>query len=325
MIRTTLYIGLLLFTLNASAQESIQADTEGGKPYISHTVSNGETMSAIARSYKLTVGEIAAFNKMSADKGLQKGQALRIPLKASNLVQTECSGCRKVYYKVQPKEGLYRIGLNFGNIAPATLQKLNNLSGESVDIGQNLLVGYAYAPAGKPSNETVKKEPEVTKEETVKTDNKTSDAIDRTEKPVVQKTSPPVDEKKVEQQPVTVGKQSTPSVETTVQNNNTNAGGAGSFAPAFQGKAGVAKTGTAAIFKSTSGWEDAKYYVLMSNAEPGTIVKVSNPVTSKTVYAKILGELPAIKQNENILLRISNAAAAALGGGEDSLNVTVNY
>lgn len=329
----TIYTCLLLLSLSAGAQEQgLQAESENGKPFIKHIVSGGETLSGISRNYKLTVAEIAGFNKINPDKGLQKGQSVRIPLGTGNLGQTACSNCRKVYYKVQPKEGLYRIGLNFGSISAATLQKLNNLSGESVDIGENLLVGYLPASGGSITDETTKKgvekETGKPKEDVVKTEKRTdikvAERVDKGDAPTVSEKPLPVSKPKEEPRTNPVLKEPATQV-IAVKQNTSNTPGTGLFASGYEGRAGLVKTGTAAVFKSTSGWDDAKYYVLMSNAEPGTIIKVSNNATGKTVYAKILGELPAIKQNENMLMRISNAAAAALGGGEDSLNVTVNY
>jgi hypothetical protein len=73
------------------------------------------------------------------------------------------------------------------------------------------------------------------------------------------------------------------------------------------------KTG---IFKTTSGWNDKKYYLLTNSASPGTYVQLYAPATQKTVYAKVLGEMSGIRQNEGYDIRISNAAAAALGINE---------
>jgi hypothetical protein len=94
-------------------------------------------------------------------------------------------------------------------------------------------------------------------------------------------------------------------------------GGAGYFKNQFdlQSKAHKADkdaTVTSGIFKTTSGWQDAKYYALMDKVEPGTIVQVVNPVNNKSIYAKVLGEMSGIRQNQGLELRISNAAATAL-------------
>jgi hypothetical protein len=63
----------------------------------------------------------------------------------------------------------------------------------------------------------------------------------------------------------------------------------------------------------------------MNGLPSGTIVKVSNPANNKVIYAKVLGELPAMKQSEGLLLRLSNAAVAELGVEVEKFNVQVAY
>jgi hypothetical protein len=72
------------------------------------------------------------------------------------------------------------------------------------------------------------------------------------------------------------------------------------------------QTFTSGIFKTASGFSDAKYYLLMDGLEPGTIVKITNPANSKMIYAKLLGEMSGLKQNQGVNIRISDAAASAL-------------
>ncbi|HEY4288361.1 MAG TPA: LysM peptidoglycan-binding domain-containing protein [Puia sp.] len=91
------------------------------------------------------------------------------------------------------------------------------------------------------------------------------------------------------------------------------------------GEAGKSATGAAGTFKSTSGWQDGKYYALMNNTPVGTIVRVDDPSTGKTIYAKVLGQLPDMKESAGLTIRISNAAAAELGEGEGKFNVEVKY
>ena len=85
-------------------------------------------------------------------------------------------------------------------------------------------------------------------------------------------------------------------------------------------------TVTSGIFKTTSGLQDAKYYLLMDGVSPGTIIKVTNPDNNKAVYAKVLGEMGGIRQNQGLDIRISNAAASALQiADEEKFVVRVNY
>jgi hypothetical protein len=84
-------------------------------------------------------------------------------------------------------------------------------------------------------------------------------------------------------------------------------------------------SGQAGTFKSTSGWQDGKYYALMNNVPVGTIVKVTSPATNKTIYAKVLGQLPEMKESTGLSIRISNAAASEIGAGEGKFAVELRY
>ena len=64
----------------------------------------------------------------------------------------------------------------------------------------------------------------------------------------------------------------------------------------------------------------------MDEVEPGTIVRIINPTNSRAVYAKILGPMSGIRQNQGYDVRLSNAAASALEVTDtDKFIVRVNY
>jgi hypothetical protein len=86
----------------------------------------------------------------------------------------------------------------------------------------------------------------------------------------------------------------------------------GYFRNSYSGN-GKNVTGNAGVFRSTSGWKDGKYYALMNDVPVGSIIKVTFPSTNKTVYAKVLGQLPEMKESAGLAIRISDAAAAELG------------
>lgn len=88
----------------------------------------------------------------------------------------------------------------------------------------------------------------------------------------------------------------------------------------------ITESGNGGIFKSTSGWQDGKYYCLHNMATPGTIVKITNNANGKSIYAKVLDIMPDIKQNNGLIICVSNAAADVLGVTENSkLDCTLNY
>jgi len=99
----------------------------------------------------------------------------------------------------------------------------------------------------------------------------------------------------------------------------------GGFFKSQYGETGKATSGAAGVFRSTSGWQDGKYYALMNNVPVGTIIKVGNPSNGKTVYAKVLGNLPEMKESAGLTLRISDAAATELGLAANKFPVSVRY
>lgn len=303
------------------SQAFFKAKLADGKPFIEHKVDTKETLFGLSRKYAISPKEIASFNQFDANKSLQVNEVVRIPLNATNMVFAECESCCKIFYEVMPKEGLYRIGVNFQNVGMATLRKLNNLVSDDVKIGQNLLVGYLKGSGINTPKENIiteKKQPIETVTTEKKQDNVEVKAAENKATVDLNKT---VDISTEEPKQVVYKE---PIKNVIRENDNVTDKNSNAFASYYKFK-GNKFTGTSAIFRSTSGWQDGKYYVLMNSVEAGTVVKVTNISNNKSIYAKVLGELPSIKQNEGILLRISNAAASILGNGEDNIQVEVTY
>ena len=87
------------------------------------------------------------------------------------------------------------------------------------------------------------------------------------------------------------------------------------------------KVAATSIFKTDIGWNDGgKYFILIDEASVGSIVKVTNPLNSKFIYAKVLGKMSGMDINNGFDIRISDAAAATLGiKNTDKFNVEINY
>jgi hypothetical protein len=79
------------------------------------------------------------------------------------------------------------------------------------------------------------------------------------------------------------------------------------------------------IFKSNSGWKDSKYYVLMNEVMPGTIIKIQSNQTDKVIYAKVLGSLVPAKENDGLGLRLSNAGFDALGLKDNASRLVLTW
>ncbi len=147
--------------------------------------------------------------------------------------------------------------------------------------------------------------------------------------PVLNKAS----SEQVKQVPVKqIPPKSAPAETTTIDtkkyedNTGSSAPDEGAFSTQFLSNSGGRisnQSGEAASFKSTSGWQDKKYYALINDVAPGTIIKVIS--SNKIVFAKVLGSLPEMKENTDLLLRLSNSAASHLGIVDSKFQVQISY
>lgn len=303
-----LFSCIATFVLKAQSSDLI-IHSEQGRLILKHMVEPKENLYSIGRLYNISPKEIAPINGLTITSGLEIGQEIKIPLLRSNFVQQGIAASDEVfvplYHVVEQKEGLFRIGQNFNKVSINDLKTWNNLSSENISIGDKLVVGFlrvktnlsAFAPKGvKRINGNIVKSPA-----------SAPPVVAQTETPAVPITSQRVEEPVV--------KNTVPAVQNT--SSQANAEGTGFFKDSYREQAAnfnafKSEMGDAAIFKSTSGWQDAKYYALMNNITPGTIVRITNSNNRRIIFAKVLGELPPGRENDGLLIRISNAAAAEL-------------
>lgn len=92
-----------------------------------------------------------------------------------------------------------------------------------------------------------------------------------------------------------------------------------------EGKSISAESSNYGYFKSNSGWKDGKYYLLINEVLPGTIVKIELQSTQRTIYAKVLGPLTPTKENEGLMLRLSAASLASLGIKDNNERITLTW
>ena len=327
MKKILLSIFFISLTFLGFSQSDLEVQHNSKGSYVVHTVHPKDNFYSIGRLYNISPKEIAAFNALDMSAGLSVGQTVLIPLTAANFSQAKATGT-PVYYVVGEKEGLYRVSMKNNKVLMASLRKWNHLANDNISTGQKLIVGFLQAPGYSATVSPVAKNdsaPPVVKE------------VQQPKKEVAQEVpnqpAPPLKETQSTDTKPVEGKASEVKSATPVSKPATGAvaTGAGYFKSQYElqtkaHKAGLDATVTSGIFKTTSGFQDAKYYALMDKVEPGTIVQVVNPVNNKSIYAKVLGEMSGIRQNQGLDLRISNAAATALEINEpDKFIVRVLY
>ncbi len=324
--------------------------------YLNHTVAVKENYYSVGRLYNISPKEIAPFNNMELEKGLSLNQQIKIPLTANNFIQFNAAAADEalipVYHTVKEKEGLYRISTTYNKIAVETLKQWNNIKGDAVSNGTKLIVGYLKVkkdlsplsgmakalPAVSPPAATVVIEVPVKEKAAAARPDISNETLPVVKNPAKEKPAavkPAASEPVAAKEPAAVKKEEPAAVkETPAPKEITPARAAKNFNGGYfkndfdkqtLREKITAEKGTGGIFKSTSGWEDGKYYCLHNTATPGTILKVTSTATGKSIYAKVLDMIPDMNQNDGILLRLSNAAAAELGTGENKFDCSINF
>lgn len=328
----SIFLFVFIFS-NASFAQQKGLVIGGSTPnlYIIHTVTPKENFYRIGRMYNVPAKDVASYNNLQFEKGLNVGQSIKIPLSENNFLQSGNAGNGEtlvpVYHTVQPKEGLYRMSINYNKVPFTSIKKWNHLQSDAVSVGAPLIVGYLKV--NKDESSLVGKEIKPG-EDVNETKNTTSTS--QPAPPVVFEKLPPVkapEKNNQENKDVVPAQTSEQNATVTSVNTKSNINFSGGyFKKLYADQAGkkspVNETGSAGVFKSTSGWQDGKYYCFDNDAPPGTIIKVTDNTNNKSVYAKVLDAIPDIKQNSGLSIIISNAAAEELGSG-DKFDCALSY
>jgi LysM repeat protein len=354
----TLFFTLSAYWVYAQSDELIVHGQTGGL-YVEHSVAAKETWYSVGRMYNVDPKGLAVYNHLTFGHALVIGEEIKVPLTTANFSQDGKKLVKEslvpVFHIVQEKEWLYRISVNHNKVPIPVLEKWNHVTGDQVHVGLHMIVGYlkvktalsalAKGGVGVPEGGMTSaggvgvSGARVTSAGgtgTVPGDSAMkTPAVSRVAKavmPPAESRAKRADEERkdtADVSPPAAAKPprvSSPAPATTVSSVSLPAPhfNGGKFKADFT-EGGKSVTGQAGIFKSMSGWQDGKYYALINNVSVGTIVKITDQATGKSVYAKVLGQLPDMRESAGLTVRLSNAAAAELGEGEGRFNVGVSY
>jgi LysM repeat protein len=325
MKRTLFVVAYLFITILSFAQATplnVQLDNKN-QPYLVHTLAPKENYYSVGRIYNISPKVFAPYNGLELTSPLSIGQALKIPLNEQNFWQ---SGSRKenevvlpLYYTMGAGENLSAVSKIF-KTDNAALRSWNNLSSDAVSAGKKIIIGFlkvdkTLSPLA--ASGMSRQEPPMVKQEPKKEEPKQQPVVK--EEPKLQpKVEPKPEPKKEEPKPVVKEEPKTQVVQASYEGN-------GFFKDEYNKQSNNGRntsnaSGNGSTFKSTSGWSDGKYYVLMDNLEKGTIVMISNPANGKAVYAKVLAGVKETTPNSSALFLLSNAAASQLGISAEKFN-----
>ncbi len=306
-----IFIGMLLLCFCVTAQQKLLLKGKPNAMYIEHKVGEKESLSSIGRIYGLTASQLSRFNGRSPSSVLSKGSTLKIPLSVNDISQKTGT---PVYHTVVKGDNLFKISQRYNKVPVSQLKNWNKLGAAGVKNGQELVVGYIKTNSDQPSPVSTQKEAVTEKsvESIVATDAATKSQVSEQVKtvPVKEKEAVPVFHKDLDEK------------------NTATLPDEGFFASLYDRDdltlVQQYRSGDAATFKTISGWTDRKYYVLINDIKPGTIVRITAS-NNKSICARVLSQLPVTKGDEGLLLRMNNAAAAALGIKDEKFTVTLTF
>jgi hypothetical protein len=330
----------VIFSVSAGYSQNMPLTIEGsnGKFYLIHAVVAKENWYSIGRLFNLSPHDIAGFNNMSFDKPLEVATPLNIPLNAGNFDQkpVKISGesLIPVYHMVGDNEWMFKISSTYNDVPVTSLEKWNKIKRDDIKKGMPLIVGFLKVKTDlSPLAMGISANP-APGPQTGDVSNRAAKPTDVPAQPLYKPvaTNPPNISSQNPSKPVgsivtntanTAGAVPVTSTSEHINNYALTHSNGGFFSTDFAG-GGKSAAGLAGTFKSTSGWTDGKYYALMNGLSVGTIVRVTG-ANSKTIYAKVLGQLPEMKESTGLLIRISNAASAELGLGEGKFPVEIKF
>lgn len=332
----------------ASILDSLRLERKDGKSYIIHKVTKGQTLFALLRKYGSSLEEFKATNP-DLPLDISIGQIVKVPyvkpIKENVPVKTKKTDVSKSQvpkkevesepvvtktlaktFKVGPGMTLFSVAKKH-NLSLAQLKKMNNLVLDGVQIGQILIVqeGEIIAVTKLKNEEPVRKiEKKVTETqiEISKEELKKSDKIVVDSKPVIAEKKIEF-KKSIEELPKIEVKAKevvkvAPKIEAasdTVIPVNLESGDTERKLKIEEGIAELIRV------ESKSG----KYLALHKSAPLGTLVEVRNESNGASVWVKVIGRLPELDQNQNIIIKLSPKAMERVSPVDKKFRAKINY
>lgn len=321
-MRKLTWLLAFILTLHVSAQEGWEVMGKGTDMYILYPASGNESLQGISNSFGIAAAKLSAYNHINIKTNaiLAKGTQVKIPVTKNSLLQQPAENSAPVVHVIRKGDNLFRLSQEFNKVPVASMRSWNHLKKDVVKDGQRIIVGYMVnaKPAEKKTANPKETIAALPSGPVVVTEAEKKPAPVLNELPAA-KAAPSAEAAPA---PMPVKKESAANDYVPKE------GDEGYFAAAYAAHGGSQAqqfhSGDAAVFKTISGWTDRKFYVLMNDVPPKTVVRVTGP-TNKSICAMVLGPLQETKGANGLMLRLSNSAASAIGVTDPKFTVTVTW
>lgn len=165
---------ILLFCLGSWSLQAQLTDAEHARQKFIHyvepiglvlieAIEPGMTLYSLSKKYNVGIDSILAANPDLDPRAIPLGYPVNVPIYAkaispqnpasplnplkgtANVTSNDADEGIPIYYRVQPKETLYRISRVYLDVSPESVLALNPLASSNLSIGQVLLLGWYHA------------------------------------------------------------------------------------------------------------------------------------------------------------------------------------
>ena len=325
---------LLASFLYQSPSDSLGLETINGKQFIIHQIESKETLYSISRRYGVPV-TIILENNPASDGGLAVGQLLKVPFTPKPKIVS--SGGSK--HVVAAKETLFSISKQY-NVSVDELKAWNNLTDNSLALGQELIVSKRVSPTTvttvaplksvssthivgtKETMYSIARQYSVTIEQLKQWNSLSTDELKVGQlliviQPKYQTTTIPTEVRQTAQvvkEPLVVKEPAIASAQPSIMPIK--------IFEKVIGTDEIKEGGSAELIEGTDG--NRKYLALHRTAKMGSILKVRNEQNNREVFVRVMGSLPG-EVSSDVVIRISKSAYDRLGAADPKFKVEVIY
>lgn len=308
------------------------------KVKITHKVKSGESLSTIAKKYKVSVAELKSWNSLSSDK-LSIGKALKVitkkavpvkqngtqtqaePLVADAAVKEEVNKeeTRVTYRKTEIPNETKEVVFVSTKSPSATTKATGDWISHTVKSGESLfLLAKMYGSSieelvrwnGLTSNNIKVGQTLQVGRAAATTAVASTNSIAATTTTTPTTTTSEVEVKEVKSEPTVTVPATEPKQESTAPNTS------GGFT-------NTKESGLAEVIPGTEA--NKKYLVLHRNAPVGSVIRIKNEENDLTIFARVVGVLPETGDNSKVLIKLSKAAFEQLKGVNTRFPVEILY
>lgn len=313
-----------LWILPGTAQRSgLEIYIDGSdQPIVHHTLEQGQTIYGVSKSYDVDLDALVAQLPDSQVDDLKIGQDIVVPIDKNKICyrHNDCGNIQRipVYYRTKPQDNLFRIARIYFNTTVEQLKLINHMETSLLSKGQVLTIGWLpYRDEWQSylSPQEMEAIAQVTPQE-VEIREEPSPAAPSSE-PVLLT----MNEDKHEEVDVVlegIGSRNELNNERIYEDATLDA-------PTFnpENRKLISMGATAYWNKNKSSKKG--FYLLHKSLPVNTLIQISNPVTSQTVLAKVVGEIPDNIYSPEISLVVTTEVARALGVIDQKFYTKITY